>query len=69
MDGVLYKILTLICLLIVMTKSMMKYTTRIGQNTGMLNREKKVQNRAMRMARVADNLQGEKGIEGDHTLV
>lgn len=53
---VLSTALTLICLLIVMTKSIIKYTTRMGQNTGMLNREKNVQNRAIRIALVVDTL-------------
>lgn len=36
-------VLTLICLFIVIQKSMMKYITRIGQNTGTLKASKKVQ--------------------------
>ena len=44
---------TLICLFIVIQKSMMKYMTRIGQNTGTLNASKKVQTMATRMPLVA----------------
>ena len=38
---------TLICLFIVMQKRVMKYMTRIGQNTGMLKTWKKVQQKAI----------------------
>jgi hypothetical protein len=34
---------TLICLFIVIQKSVMKYMTRMGQNTGMLKQSKNVQ--------------------------
>ena len=37
-----------------MTKSVMKYMTRIGQNTGMLKNSKKVQKKAMSVAFVAE---------------
>lgn len=46
-------VLTLICLFIVIQKSMMKYITRIGQNTGTLKASKKVQIIATRMPFVA----------------
>lgn len=42
-----------ICLFIVIQKSMMKYITRIGQNTGTLKASKKVQIIATRMPFVA----------------
>ena len=45
---------TLICLFIVIQKSVMKYITRIGQNTGMLNSSKNVQKNAMAVALVAE---------------
>lgn len=45
--------LTLICLFMVMQKSMMKYMTRMGQNTGTLNASKKVHTMATRMPFVA----------------
>ena len=38
---------TLISLFIVMQKRVMKYMTRIGQNTGILNTWKKVQQKAI----------------------
>lgn len=46
-------IFTFICLFIVIQKSMMKYITRIGQNTGTLKASKKVQIIATRMPFVA----------------
>lgn len=47
---------TLICLFIVMQKSMMKYITSIGQNTGTLKASKNVQIMAMTMPFVAECL-------------
>lgn len=47
---------TLICLFIVMQNSMMKYMTRIGQNTGTLKASKNVQIIAMTMPFVAECL-------------
>lgn len=52
-------VFTLICLFIVMQKSMMKYITSIGQNTGTLKTSKNVQTMAMTMPFVAECLQGE----------
>lgn len=49
-------IITLICLFIVMQKSMMKYITSIGQNTGTLKASKNVQIMAMMMPFVAECL-------------
>lgn len=46
----------MICLFMVMQKSMMKYMTRMGQNTGTLNASKKVQTMATRMPLVAECL-------------
>ena len=46
--------LTLICLFMVMQKSVMKYMTRMGQKTGMLKKSKKVQTKAMAVAFVAE---------------
>ena len=46
-------VLTFICLFMVIQKSMMKYTTRMGQNTGTLKASKKVQAMATRMPLVA----------------
>ena len=46
--------ITLICLFMVIQKSVMKYMTRIGQNTGMLNSSKKVQKNAIVVALVAE---------------
>lgn len=43
----------MICLFMVMQKSMTKYITRMGQNTGTLNASKKVQTMATRMPLVA----------------
>lgn len=48
----------MICLFMVMQKSMMKYMTRMGQNTGTLNASKKVQTMATRMPLVAACLEG-----------
>lgn len=45
--------LTFICLFMVIQKSMMKYITRMGQNTGTLKASKKVQAMATRMPLVA----------------
>ena len=50
--------LTLICLFIVMPRRMKKYITRIGQKTGILKTEKKVQKKAINIARVIDTLRG-----------
>ena len=47
---------TLICLFMVMQKSMMKYITRMGQNTGTLKASKNVQIMAMTMPFVAECL-------------
>lgn len=58
-------VFTLICLFIVMQKSMMKYMTRMGQNTGTLKASKKVQTMATRMPLVAACLEG-RG-EGERT--
>lgn len=49
-------VLTLICLFMVMQKSMMKYITSIGQNTGTLKASKNVQIMAMTMPFVAECL-------------
>lgn len=49
--------LTLICRFIVIVKRMMKYMTRIGQNTGMLSASKNVQIMAITTALVAEYLQ------------
>lgn len=48
---------TLICLFMVMQKSMMKYITSIGQNTGTLKASKNVQIMAMTMPLVAECLE------------
>ena len=48
----LYLIICLICLFIVRQNSMMKYMTKIGQNTGTLKTWKKVMKVAMMTARV-----------------
>lgn len=56
----------MICLFMVMQKSMMKYMTRMGQNTGTLNASKKVQTMATRMPLVAECLGG--GGEGREHL-
>ena len=45
---------TLICRFIVMQNRVMKYMTRMGQNTGMLNSSKNVQKKAMAVALVAE---------------
>ena len=44
----------MICLFIVMQKSVMKYMTRMGQKTGMLKKSKKVHTKAMTVALVAE---------------
>ena len=46
--------LTLICLFMVMQNNVMKYMTKIGQNTGMLKKSKKVQVKAMIVDLVAE---------------
>ena len=46
--------LTLICLFMVIQKSVMKYMTNIGQNTGILKSSKKVQPKAITVALVAE---------------
>ncbi len=48
--------LTIICRFMVMVNRTMKYSTRIGQNTGMLKTEKHVQVSAMKVARVMEYL-------------
>ena len=48
--------LTFICRFIVRQKRMIKYITRMGQNTGTLNASKKVQNMAIMMALDAECL-------------
>lgn len=48
----------MICLFMVIQKSMMKYITRMGQNTGTLNASKNVQTMATRMPLVAACLEG-----------
>lgn len=48
----------MICLFMVMQKSMMKYITRMGQNTGTLKASKNVQTMATRMPLVAACLEG-----------
>ena len=45
---------TLICLFMVIQKRVMKYITRIGQNTGILKNSKKVQAKAIVVALVAE---------------
>lgn len=55
-------VFTFICLFIVIQKSMMKYITRIGQNTGTLKASKKVQIIATRMPFVAACLKA----KGEH---
>merc|ERR1719367_1999677 len=50
----LYLIICLICLFMVIQKSVMKYITRIGQNTGILKSSKKVQPKAITVALVAE---------------
>lgn len=47
---------TLICLFIVIQKRVMKYMTKIGQNTGILKASKQVQNIAITIALVAEYL-------------
>ncbi len=49
-----FRLLTLICLFMVMQNRVMKYMTRIGQKTGMLKKSKKVQKNAIRVAFVAE---------------
>lgn len=49
--------LTFICLFIVMTKSIQKYITKIGQNTGILNASKNVHPVAMTNAFEPEYLQ------------
>ena len=49
-------LLTFICLFIVMTKRTIKYTTKIGQNTGMLKNSENVHVIAMTIALVAPYL-------------
>lgn len=44
----------MICLFIVMQNSVKKYITRIGQNTGILKKSKKVQKKAITVAFVAE---------------
>jgi len=46
--------LTFICRFIVMQNNVMKYMTRIGQNTGMLKKSKNVHTKAMTVAFVAE---------------
>lgn len=55
----------MICLFMVMQKSMTKYITRMGQNTGTLNASKKVQTMATRMPLVAACLKRRRGQLGD----
>ena len=45
---------TLICLFMVMQKSVMKYITKMGQNTGMLKNSKKEHRKAIAVALVAE---------------
>ena len=52
--------LTFICRFMVMTNSMQKYITKIGQNTGMLNISKKVQPVAMTNALLPEYLKMKK---------
>ena len=49
-----YMKLTFICRFIVMQNNVMKYMTRIGQNTGMLKKSKNVHTKAMTVAFVAE---------------
>ena len=49
-----YMKLTFICRFIVMQNKVMKYMTRIGQNTGMLKKSKKVHTKAITVAFVAE---------------
>ena len=53
--------LTMICLFIVIANNTMKYITNIGQNTGMLNTEKKVHVNAINIALVIECLKNNKG--------
>ena len=53
----LSNLLTLICLFIVITNRMIKYMTKIGQNTGILNASKNVHIIAMTTALVPEYLQ------------
>jgi len=50
----LYLIICLICRFIVMQNRVMKYITKIGQNTGMLKNSKKEHTKAMVVALVAE---------------
>lgn len=46
--------LTLICLFIVIQNSVIKYMTKIGQNTGMLKHSKKVQTKPIKVLFVTE---------------
>lgn len=49
------KLNTLICLFIVIQNNVMKYITRIGQNTGILKASTKVQQKAIKVLLVTDS--------------
>ena len=55
-------ILTRICLFIVITNRMIKYMTKIGQNTGILNASKNVHIIAMTTALVPEYLKKKRNI-------